>query len=69
MNLSSLMVGLGLGICTFAVSWATARHFTGLAQEHGLALLIGIVLGLVVGVGYLVIESRLFDSIARRKSR
>ena len=66
MNLSSILFGLGLGVCTFAVAWATARHFTGLAQEHGAALVIGIVLGLVVGIGYIVVESRLFDSWTRR---
>jgi len=66
MNLSSLLVSLGLGVCTFAVTWATARHFTGLAEEHGSALAIGILAGLIVGVGYLVVESRLFDSWRRR---
>lgn len=66
MNLSSLLESLGLGVCTFAVTWATARHFTGLAEEHGLALAIGILAGLIAGVGYLVLESRLFDSWPRR---
>lgn len=69
MNLSSVLFGLGIGICTFAVAWATVRHFTGLAQEHGTALLIAIVLGLVVGLGYIVVESRLFDSWLRRNDR
>lgn len=66
MNLSSILVGLGLGLCTFAVTWATARHYTGLAHEHDAALIIGIVTGLVVGLGYIVVESRLFDSWTRR---
>jgi len=66
MSLSSILVGLGLGICTFALTWATARHFTGLAEEYGLALTIGIVAGLIVGAGYILIESRLFDSWQRR---
>lgn len=66
MNLSSILVGLALGVCTFALAWATARHYTGLAQEHGAALVIGIVVGLVVGVGYIVVESKLFDSWSHR---
>lgn len=66
MSLSAILVGLGLGFCTFALTWATARHFTGLAEEHGLALIIGIVVGLVFGLGYIVVESRLFDSWQRR---
>ena len=65
MHFSSILEGLGLGICTFALAWATIRHYTGLAQEFGAALIIAIVLGLVVGVGYIVIESRLFDSWLR----
>ena len=69
MQISSLLIGLGLGACTFAVTWATARHFTGLAQEYGLALAIGIVAGLVVGCGYVIVESRLFDSRVRRNDR
>lgn len=67
MRLSTLLFGLGIGVCTFAVTWATVRHFTGLAQEYGLALAIGIVVGLVVGVGYVVLESRLFDSWLQRR--
>ena len=66
MSFSSILVGLGLGLCTFTLTWATARHFTGLDQEHGLALIIGIVVGLVFGLGYIVVESRLFDSWQRR---
>ena len=66
MQLSSVLVGLGIGFCTFALTWATARHFTALAQEHGLALLIGIVAGLIVGIGYILVESSLFDSWQRR---
>lgn len=66
MNISSVLVGLSLGLCTFALTWATARYFTGLAEEHGLALTIGIVVGLVIGLGYIVVESRLFDTWQRR---
>jgi len=66
MSISSILVGLGLGLCSFALTWATARHFTGLAEEHGLALIIGIAAGLVIGLGYIVVESRLFDSWQRR---
>ena len=69
MRISSLLVGLGLGVCTFALTWATARHFTGLAEEHGLALAIGIVVGLVVGGGYVIIESRLFDVWLRHREK
>lgn len=69
MQISSLLIGLGLGVCTFALTWATARHFTGLAQEYGLALAIGIVAGLVVGCGYVIVESRLFDSWLRGNHR
>ena len=61
MKLSTIGFGLGLGICTFGLAWAVARHYTGLAQESGAALVIAVVLGLVVGVGYIVVESRLFD--------
>ena len=69
MEKSSILIGLGIGSCTFALTWATARHFTGLAQEHSAALVIGIIAGLVVGVGYIVLESRLFDSWQRRSGR
>ena len=69
MNLSSLLVGLALGVCTFALAWATVRHYTGLAEEHGLALVIAIVVGLVVGAGYVLVESRWFDSWPRRSNR
>jgi tetrahydromethanopterin S-methyltransferase subunit E len=69
MNLSSLLVGFALGVCTFALAWATVRHYTGLAEEHGLALVIAIVVGLVVGVGYVFVESRWFDSWPRRSDR
>lgn len=68
MQISSVLIGLGIGFCTLALTWATARHFTGLAREHELALAVGILAGLIVGVGYVVIESRLFDSWQRRKS-
>lgn len=69
MQISSLLIGLGVGVCTFALTWATARHFTGLAEEHGLALVIGIVAGILFGCGYVIIESRLFDSWLRRRQR
>lgn len=69
MSLSSILVGLGLGICTFALTWATVRHFTGLAQEYGSALTVGILAGLVFGLGYVLVESRLFDSWLRRGSK
>ena len=69
MQFSSLLIGLGLGICSFALTWATARHFTGLAQENTLALAIGIFVGVVVGGGYIIIESRLFDSWPRRSRK
>lgn len=68
MEKSSILIGLGLGFCAFALMWATVRHFTGLAQEHGLALLIAIVVGVLVGFGYIVLESSLFD-IRRRQRR
>ena len=28
MNWSSILSGLGILVCTFALTWATARHFT-----------------------------------------
>jgi len=67
MEMRSILVGLTIGICTFALTWATVRHFTGLAHEHGLALAIAIAVGLTVGVGYAVVESRLFDLWLRRR--
>jgi len=66
MGIRSSLVGLSIGVCTFALTWATVRHFTGLAQEHGLALAIAIAVGLTVGVGYAALESRLFDMWRRR---
>ena len=66
MQFSSILVGLGLGLSTFALTWATARHFTGLSQEHGLALAIGIVVGLAVGIAWVVLESRWFGLWLRR---
>jgi len=66
MEIRSSLVGLSIGVCTFALTWATVRHFTGLAQEHGLALAIAIAVGLTVGVGYAVLESSLFDMWRRR---
>lgn len=66
MDKSSILVGLAIGVCTFALSWATVRHFTGLAEEHGLALTIAIGIGVLVGVGYATLESRMFDLWLRR---
>ena len=66
MELRSILVGLAIGVCAFALSWATARHFTGLAAEHGLALTIAISIGVIVGLGYAVLESSLFDLWRRR---
>jgi hypothetical protein len=66
MNWSSILSGLGIGVCTFALVWATARHFTGLDQEHGAALAIAIGAGVLVTLGYILLESRLFDSLRRR---
>jgi predicted small secreted protein len=67
MEIRSYLVGLAIGVCTFALTWATVRHFTGLAQEHGLALAIAIGVGLAVGAGYAIVESRLFDLWHRRR--
>lgn len=69
MSFSSILVGLALGVCTFALAWATVRHYTGLAEEHGLALAIAVAVGLFVGIGYIVVESRLFESWLRRDRR
>ncbi|MGB5159632.1 MAG: hypothetical protein WBP10_15850 [Thermoanaerobaculia bacterium] len=69
MEIRSSLVGLSIGVCTFALTWATVRHFTGLAQEHGLALAIAIAVGLTVGVGYAVLESSLFDMWLRRRQK
>jgi len=69
MDKSSILVGLAIGVCTFALSWATVRHFTGLAQEDGLALAIAISIGVFVGVGYALVESNLFDMWLRRRHR
>ena len=67
MDKSSILVGLAIGVCTFALSWATVRHFTGLAQEDGLALAIAISIGVFVGVGYALVESNLFDMWLRKR--
>ncbi len=67
MGIRTFLVGLAIGVCTFALTWATVRHFTGLAAEHSLALGIAIAVGLVAGVGYAVVESRLFDMWLRRR--
>ena len=69
MEKSSILVGLAMGVCAFALSWATVRHFTGLAQEHGLALAIAISIGVFVGVGYALVESSLFDMWLRKRHR
>jgi len=69
MDKSSVLVGLAIGVCAFGLSWATVRHFTGLAEEHGLALAIAISIGVFVGVGYALIESNLFDMWLRRRHR
>ncbi len=69
MEKTTVLVGLAIGICAFGVTWASARHFTGLAQEHGTALVIAVVVGLAAGLGYLLLESRLFDIIRRRGHR
>lgn len=69
MDRGSLLVGLAIGLAAFGVTWATVRHFTGLAQEHGSALAIAIGVGLVVALGYAVLDSRLFDLRRRRKRR
>ena len=66
MEKSSILTGVAIGVCSFALSWATVRHFTGLAEEHGLALTIAIVIGVIVGVGYAALESSLFDLWRRR---
>ena len=45
MEARSILVGLAIGVCAFALAWATVRHFTGLAAEHSLALAIAIAIG------------------------
>jgi hypothetical protein len=67
MEMRSILAGLAIGVCTFALTWATVRHFTGLAQEYRLALAIAIAIGLTVGVGYAIIKSRYFDLWLRRR--
>lgn len=67
MEVRSILAGLAIGVCAFALTWATVRHFTGLAQEQGLALAIAVAVGVIVGVGYTVVESRLFDLWLRRR--
>jgi len=69
MERSSALVALAIGFSAFALTWATVRHFTGLAQEYGSALAIAVAVGLVVAIGYAVLESRLFDVWRRRKHR
>ena len=67
MEMRSILVGLAIGVCTFALAWATVRHFTGLALEHSLALVIAIAIGVAVGGGYALLESGLFDMWLRRR--
>ena len=67
MERTTILVGLAIGVCAFALTWATVRHFTGLAQEQSLALAIAVVVGVFVGVGYAVVESRLFELWLRRR--
>lgn len=69
MDKSSMLVVLAIGVCAFALSWASVRHFTGLAQEDGLALAIAISIGVFVGVGYAIVESSLFDMWLRKRHR
>lgn len=66
MEARSILVGLAIGVCAFALAWATVRHFTGLAAEHSLALAIAIAIGVAVGGGYALLESGLFDMWLRR---
>ena len=69
MKTTALLVALAIGFSAFALTWAIVRHFTGLEQEHGSALVIAIGVGLVVAVAYAVGESRLFDLRSRRSRR
>lgn len=66
MSWSSIMFGLGIGLCTFGVVWPCARHFTGLAQESGLALIIAVASGLLAGLAWILAESRLLGILRRR---
>lgn len=63
------LVSLAIGFCAFGVAWPFIRHFTGLAEEHGSALVLAILIGLVTGIGYFVLETRLFDILQRRGRR
>ncbi len=67
MEARSVLVGLAIGACTFALTWATVRHFTGLAQEQAWPWRSRLQSALTVGVGYAVVESRLFDLWLRRR--
>lgn len=69
MDKSSILVSLAIGFAAFALTWATVRHFTGLAQEYGSALAIAVAVGLVVALGYVVLESSLFDAWRRRRRK
>jgi hypothetical protein len=69
MNESPALAGLAIGVCAFALAWAVVRHFTGLAAEHGTALLIAILVGLLAGIAFAVFESRLFETRRRRRER
>ena len=68
MERTTLLVALAIGFSAFALTWATVRHFTGLAEEYGWALGIAVAVGLVVMIGYALLESRLFD-VWRRQRR
>ena len=67
MSRTSILASLAIGCCAFALSWATVRHFTSLAQEYGSALAIAVGVGVVVALGCAVLESRWFDVRRRRK--
>ena len=67
MDRTSILVALAIGFSAFALTWATVRHFTGLAEEYGAALGIATGVGLVVTIGWVLLESRLFDVWRRRK--
>lgn len=67
MDRTTILVSLAIAFCAFALTWATARHFTGLAEEYGAALAIAVGVGVVVGLAYAVLEGRLFGVRRRRK--
>lgn len=67
MEKTSILVALAIGLAAFGLTWATVRHFTGLAQEDGSALAMAVGVGLLVTIGWVVLESRLFDVWRRHK--